>query len=65
MAFEWLRHFCVRENDAVGKAPIGEQGAKAINLQLEALRVFVVGNGYVVEIHGQELSYFLRLTGKV
>jgi len=48
----------VFENDAIGKAPIGEQGAKAINAYfVETLRLFVVGDGNAVEIHGQELPY--------
>ncbi len=32
VAFERPRHFGVFENDTIGKAPIGEQGAKAINV---------------------------------
>jgi len=43
--------------DAAGKAPIGEQGAKAINVYFETLRLFVVVTADAVEIHGQELPY--------
>ena len=57
VAFERPRHFSVFENDAIWKALIGEQGAKAINVYFETLRLFVVGNGNAVEIHGQELPY--------
>src|SRR6266851_2987239 len=52
--FERPRHFGVFENDTIGKAPIGEQGAKAINAYFETLRLFVVGDGNAVAIHGQE-----------
>src|SRR5260370_42700238 len=54
VAFKRLWHFRVCENDAILKEPISEQGAKAINVQLETLCVFVVADGSVVEIHGQE-----------
>src|SRR5260221_3368186 len=57
VAFERPRHFSVFENDAIRKAPIGEQGEKAINVYFEALRLFIVGDGNGVEIHGQELPY--------
>jgi hypothetical protein len=65
VAFKWLWHFRVCENDAIGKAPISEKGEKAINVQLETLRVFVVADGYVVEVHGQEFPRYLPLTGRV
>jgi hypothetical protein len=65
VAFERLWHFRVCENDAIGKAPINEQAEKAINVQLETLRVLVVPDGYIVEIHGQEFPRYLRLTEKV
>jgi len=57
VAFERPRHFSMFENDTIGKAPIGEQGAKAINVYFETLRLFVVGDGNAVEIRGQELPY--------
>jgi len=65
VAFKRLWHFRVCENDAILKEPISEQGAKAINVQLETLCVFVVADGYVVEVHGQEFPRYLRLTGRV
>ena len=65
VAFKWLWHFRVRENDAIGKAPISKKGEEAINVQLETLCVFVVADGYVVEVHGQEFPRYLRLTGRV
>jgi len=51
LAFECLRHLGVGIDDAAGKAAIGEKGAKAINAGFEAMSLFVVGDGYVVEIH--------------
>jgi len=51
LAFEWRRHFGVGINDAVGKAPIGDNGAKAANARFEAVSFFVVGDDYIVEIH--------------
>src|SRR5260370_7633625 len=35
VTFEWLWHFSVCENDAIGKAPISQQAEKAINLQFQ------------------------------
>src|SRR5437016_7107536 len=52
LSFEWLWHFGVGKNDAVGKAAVGHQGAKAIDEHFETLRLFVVSDGYLVEIHG-------------
>jgi len=54
LAFERLRHFRVEKNDVVGKAAIREQSPKAIDEHFETLRRFVVGDGYVVEIHGHD-----------
>jgi len=51
LAFEWLRHFGVGINDAAGEAAITDKGAKAANAGFEAMSLFVVGDGYVVEIH--------------
>jgi len=51
MAFERLRHFGVDYNDPARKAAIREQGTKAIDDQLETLRLFVVGHGYLVKVH--------------
>ena len=51
MAFEWWRHFGVGINDAVGKAPIRDNGEKTANAGFEAVSFFVVGDGYVVEIY--------------
>jgi hypothetical protein len=34
-------------------------------VQLETQCVFVVADGYVVELHGQEFPRYLRLTGRV
>jgi len=38
-------------NDTAGKAAISDKGAKAVNADFEALSIFVVGDGYIVEIH--------------
>jgi len=51
LAFEWLRHFGVGINDTAGEAAISDKGAKAVNADFEALSIFVVGDGYIVEIH--------------
>jgi len=51
MAFERLWHFGVDKNDAVRKAAIREHRTKAIDDQLKTLRLFVVGHGYLVEVH--------------
>ncbi len=76
LAFEWLRHFGVGINDAAGEAAITDKGAKAANAGFEAMSLFVVGDGYVVEIHVQGspcgfADFFilahedLQVTGKV
>jgi len=65
VTFEWLWHFSVCENDAIGKAPISEQAEKVINVQFETLGFLVVADGYIVEIHSQEFPRYLRLTEKV
>jgi len=51
LAFEWLRHFGGRKNDAAREAAISDKGAKAANASFEAMSLFVVGDGYIVEIH--------------
>jgi hypothetical protein len=48
LAFERLRHFGVRINDAAREAAISDKGAKAANAGFEAMSFFVVGDGYVV-----------------
>ena len=55
MAFERLRHFGVGKNDSVRKATVGKKGAKAIDDYFETLRLFIVRDGCVVEIHVHEL----------
>jgi len=51
LAFEWPRHLGVGINDTAGKAAISHKGAKAVNADFEAPSIFVVGDGYIVEIH--------------
>jgi hypothetical protein len=65
VAFEGLRHLSVVQDDASGKEAIREQASKSVNEKFETLCLFVVADGYVVEIHGQEFPRYLRLTGKV
>jgi len=54
LAFHWLRHFGVVKDDTIRKPAIGNQRTKAINKQFEAPGLFVVGDGYVLEIRVHE-----------
>src|SRR5260370_14000301 len=63
VTFEWLWHFSVCENDAIGKAPISEQAEKVINVQFETLGFLVVPDGCRVETHGHEFPRILRVHG--
>jgi hypothetical protein len=49
----------VEKQDPVGKAPVREQSASAIDQQFETLRLFVVGDRQVVEIHVHGSPYGL------
>jgi hypothetical protein len=51
LAFNRRRHFGMDINDAAGKAAVGDKGAMAANAGFETMSFFVVGDGYVVEIH--------------
>src|SRR5260370_4710762 len=62
VTFEWLWHFRVRENDAIGKAPISEQAEKVINVQFETLGFLVVPDRSIFDIHLQYFPPSLRLT---
>ena len=66
LAFKRLRHFGVKQNDAAGRKAVGEHGAKAVDVQLESVCFFVLGDRDVIQAHVHWLApETLRLTGKV
>jgi hypothetical protein len=51
VAFKWRRNFGVHKNNAAWGTSVVDKGAKTADAGFEALSFFVVGDGYLVEIH--------------
>ena len=57
--FERCGHFRRDKVDAVGEPAVGKYGAKPIDFHFEAVRLFVVDDCNVVEIHVHESPHVL------
>ena len=58
LAFKRRRDFRVREDHVIGKTAVGKEGAKSFGLRFEALRVFVMDYGDLMEIHVHSSPFF-------